>query len=271
MTNTGVPLQEFILFPKLPTELRQEIWRLCRPEGRVVEFDIISNATLPPDPDLTPPSSDYLYWWDGWHQHEAYYGTTEARKDFSLLQVCKESRAVAMKTFRPILSSLLLNKCPFLVDFERDTVRLDDGPNRNLQKIFGLPNTERGGWEPEGPRLGKNQQKDLREFLGSVKHLELRRRLVVFGERFGVGDMDNFKSLKTFRAELEIDYAVDGPPRNFKDYIQWLEGSTQTKWEKTEEFRLPWAEGMIFKVTFENTGVAKAWEQPRIFTSFKDE
>ena len=267
--NTGVPLQEFTLFPKLPVELRQEIWRLCRPEGRVVEFQITSDETLPPDPDLQPPSSNYFYWL-GWNQIEAYYGSTEASKDFSLLQVCKESREVALKTFRPILGSLLVNKCPFLFDFERDTVRIIESPA--TEELFGMPNTSHGPIQRERGRFSENQLKELKEFWGSLEHLELRRRLVEFGAKFGIGVMNYLKSLRTFRAELQIDYAVDGPPRNFKDYIQWLEGSTQTKWEKTEEFRLPWVlDGMIFKVTFENTGVAKAWEEPRIFTSFKDE
>jgi hypothetical protein len=263
MTNTGVPLQEFTLFPKLPTELRLEIWRYCRPEGRFVEFAIpTGERILPRDPDLPPrsvPPSFDTYYRLCWDQTEAYYGTTEATKDFSLLQVCKEARAVALKTFRPILGSLLLNKCPFLFDFERDTFRIID--STNSEELFGMPNTYRVARQLEGPKLSENQQKELKEFSGSVKHLELRRCLIFRDLEPAIGEIYNFKSLRTFRAEIELLYADDEP--RIEEYHQWLEGSTQTRWEKIEESRLPWFREssptcIIYKATWVNTGVAKA-------------
>ena len=282
MTNTGVPLQEFTLFPKLPTELRLEIWRYCRPEGRIVQFaipptDRESIRILPDEPPRSfPPSFDTFYgiYWD---QTEAYYGTTEATKDFSLLQVCKEAREVALKTFRPILGSLLRNKCPFLFDFERDTFKIFDSPNS--EELFGMLSTFKvatAATHRVRPKITEDQQKEVEEFLGSLKHLELRRCLDGNNTCIpAIREMDNFKSLRTFKAEIELDYG-EYEPQVSEEYHQWLEGSTQTKWEKIEESRLPWFKEsrptcMIHRVTLVNTGLAKAQEEPRVFTSLLNE
>jgi hypothetical protein len=37
--NTGKDLKVFTQFPRLPTEIRQKLWRFCFPRGRRVNFE----------------------------------------------------------------------------------------------------------------------------------------------------------------------------------------------------------------------------------------
>lgn len=118
MKNTGVVLEQFTLFPKLPTELRLKIWRFCCPSDRVVT--------------LRPFGTDdwrAYHWWDhhlslidwngDFHPFPAEYTIP------TVFQICKESRYESMKTYQHFLGALLRNR-PFPFDFSRDTLIIVD-------------------------------------------------------------------------------------------------------------------------------------------------
>jgi hypothetical protein len=48
------PLSKFTLFPKLPLELRQKIWRATFPQ-RTSRFVLVDSPNIDPKPDFTPP------------------------------------------------------------------------------------------------------------------------------------------------------------------------------------------------------------------------
>ncbi|BCS30627.1 2EXR domain-containing protein [Aspergillus puulaauensis] len=75
----------FHLFPRLPTELRLAIWRLCLPHRRVMELDVQSDDLIWEE---CPCSKNWQISW-----------TNRAPPLITL--VCHESRAVAFETGRP--------------------------------------------------------------------------------------------------------------------------------------------------------------------------
>jgi hypothetical protein len=118
-------VQEFHLFPELPTELREEIWRLCLPE-RVCE--------------LTLPFDDVVfheYSFDGPWPCELYHTTRMNGRPPLITQVCHEARSVALKTggiqpewyrdsTRPLEAQWHgLNIDDVWQDFARDSVHLN--------------------------------------------------------------------------------------------------------------------------------------------------
>lgn len=79
------PENTFHLFPRLPTELRLAIWRLCLPQKRVMELDVQSDDLIWEECPCTKN------WQISW--------TNRAPPLITL--VCHESRAVAFETGRP--------------------------------------------------------------------------------------------------------------------------------------------------------------------------
>jgi hypothetical protein len=83
----AIPAVDFHLFPQLPAELREEIWRLCIPQ-RVCELDM--------------PVDDIVFYEEGGTSNGPWpcelFHTTDMNKRPPLIsQVCHESRAVAFK------------------------------------------------------------------------------------------------------------------------------------------------------------------------------
>ena len=91
----SIPAREFHHFPKLPTELREEIWSYCLPE-RVCE--------------LTVPVDDIVFWQrdntDGPWPCELWQTTYSNGRPPLISRVCHESRSVALKSCRIIPAPL---------------------------------------------------------------------------------------------------------------------------------------------------------------------
>jgi hypothetical protein len=116
--------QIFHPFPRLPSELKDEIWNFALPGPRMITLSI-SHTTTPPTP-LTPAT----------YQRGVYYVTTKTNVNAiptGLLHACQHSREVAMASYTPALGRTLGS--PIFLDSERDTVFFAQPPAR------GPPNT----------------------------------------------------------------------------------------------------------------------------------
>jgi hypothetical protein len=105
MKNTGVVLEQFTLSPKLPTELRLKIWRLCRPSDRVVT--------------LRPFGTDDWRAYRSWDHHLSLIDWNGDFHPFSA------EYTIPTKTYQHFLGPLLRNR-PFPFDFSRDTLIIVD-------------------------------------------------------------------------------------------------------------------------------------------------
>jgi hypothetical protein len=93
------PLSEFHFFPKLPTEVRLQIWALARPTARLIHANIETECQFEVPGDVCSK-----------HFHLAIVG----RKAPSVLHVCKESRDFFLPTYT---SSFDSTRTPFPVQY----------------------------------------------------------------------------------------------------------------------------------------------------------
>ena len=88
----SIPAREFHFFPKLPTELREQIWLYCLPE-RVCELDIpLNHILLAPSDEYWKPGDS-----DGPWPCEISHTMIANSLPPLISRVCYESRAVAFK------------------------------------------------------------------------------------------------------------------------------------------------------------------------------
>jgi 2EXR family len=111
-----VPLSEFHLFPKLPPEIRSIIWK-CAIPGQLAVHVIPQGVPKDPKPARQPEECKYrLRYGPGGFMD--YIPTV-------LLHICKESRSLAGKRFKPFIGGPWGN-LPLYFDFVGDTLFFND-------------------------------------------------------------------------------------------------------------------------------------------------
>ena len=102
---------EFTLFPKFPGEIRDMIWAKSIPGSHVVEVYIV---------ERDPCESDGRYSYNGSYEMRASYKVPD------MLQVCQESRSVALKVYTKILENEFGER-PVYLNAALDILHLRDG------------------------------------------------------------------------------------------------------------------------------------------------
>lgn len=109
------PASEFTIFPKLPLELKDMIWKFALPDPRIV--GITSHAIG--DPDQIPYSSDYE---DGVLNESFVFKVDVNALPMGLFLACSRSRKIALQRYELAFGSRLTH--PIYFDFKRDTLYL---------------------------------------------------------------------------------------------------------------------------------------------------
>jgi hypothetical protein len=265
MKHTGVPLQEFTLFPNLPTELRLQIWKLsiCFPEGRDLHF--LSHAYHKGDDD------SYYIFWQGLSRLRAFCAEDSFR-DTTLFKINRESWEEASKIYRRVLGSLLPYWCPLRFDFERDTLKITY--DTFVRAVFGLcipcppgPFSSPGRGR-ERPVISEKGHKELEEFVESLVHLNYSLPFAHSELESEYEVTSSLKSLRVFTVKIYGGPKDGRRPRCFDFLHRWIERSTKTRWIRTEESTQPVDPAITdpryapikFKVVFENTRAPKTCE-----------
>jgi hypothetical protein len=115
MQQPNSDLQEFTLFPKLPAELRLQIWDLASTGSNVVTVEI---DWEPHDPDIiwarSPPYVGPL----------TKYSFENSPTPPIHLQVNMESRTYALKSYQLAFDCSILGNRPKYFNFSKDVLRI---------------------------------------------------------------------------------------------------------------------------------------------------
>jgi len=113
-------ISEFTLFPKLPKELRDEIWDIALPGPRILRVR---------------RDASYIF-----HRRflwgRSLCSIATAPIATALLHVSREARAVALRRYEPSFGGLLVTG-PFYFDYERDSLMFTD--DSTIEWFRGTP------------------------------------------------------------------------------------------------------------------------------------
>jgi len=179
------PPPTFALFPKLPAELRIEIWRLSIPYNRVVGIKNSGRAIDPPGSSID----------ENWHTTGRWCLQTSSTDTIpAILHTNRESRAEGLKLYSLILETRLFR--PHYFNFSRDTFVL---LGYNVWEFDHVPS-----YDP-------NNGEELQKFLTQLRHLIILHpaRKNDFDELdlHAVRDIRNLKTLVL--AKLKADKGIN--------------------------------------------------------------